>query len=99
MSHYEGGPVFLSMLTLTSYDLLWRNREKFDFLMDKAHERTSNGHATNQNSSGFNQSEPSGYSGTFALDLIRTAQVQTFQVDEIMTSEGAQGRVMSHMSH
>ena len=68
--------------------------EKFDFLMDKAHERTSNGPSTNQNSSDFHQSETprNGYSGRFELDIIRNTEVQTFQVDDIM-QDGAQGRI------
>ena len=60
--------------------------------MEKAHDRTSNGQAANQNSSGFNQSETSRYSGRFELDLIQNTQVQAFQVDE-MISDGAQGRI------
>lgn len=62
--------------------------------MEKAHDRTSNGQAANQNSSGFNQSEPSRYSGRFELDLIQNTQVQAFQVDE-MISDGAQGRIFN----
>lgn len=71
------------------------NREKFDFLVDKAHERASNGPAANENSSTFSQSEPSGYSGRFELDLIRNTQVQTFEVDE-MISDRAQGRIFDY---
>ena len=65
--------------------------------MEKAHDRTSNGQAANQNSPGFNQSEPSGYSGRFELDLIQNTQVQAFQVDE-MISDGAQGRIFNFPS-
>ena len=53
-----------------------------------------NGQAANQNSSAFNQSEPSRYSGRFELDLIQNTQVQAFQVDE-MISDGAQGRIFN----
>ena len=70
------------------------NREKFDFLMEKAHDRTSNGQGANQNSSGFNQSEHTEYSGRFELDLIQNTQIQAFQVDE-MISGGAQGRIFN----
>ena len=64
--------------------------------MEKAHERTSNGQAANENSPGFNQSEPSRYSGRFELDLIQNTQVQAFQVDE-MISDGAQGRIFNFL--
>ena len=88
--------IFMVPLMLTP--LKWteiENREKFDFLMDKAHNRTENGHATNQTSSVIHQSETTiatNYTGRFELDLIRNTDVQTFQVDG-MISDGAQGRI------
>ena len=62
--------------------------------MEKAHDRTSNGQEANQNSSGFNQSEHTQYSGRLELDLIQNTQIQAFQVDE-MISNGAQGRIFN----
>ena len=90
-----------NVVTCSNLLALWRtnfnmklNREKFDFLMEKAHERTSNGQRANQNSSGFNQSEHTEYSGRFELDIIQNTQIQAFQVDE-MISDGAQGRIFN----